>query len=176
MFLLQSEDQFLLKSISSLLEQKKISHILEKNKNHFCSLKITKNKQNIELLSSSKIMKIETPTTVSKISKSIFDLFIDFALDVNEAKFYPLKQILVFKNKETFLGDIHFKIFSQLVFSREKGADKIELYKNIWPSDKELQLNKLDTHLTNLKNHLKDKINFEFSFYTRFSLIHISID
>ena len=30
----------------------------------------------------------------------------------------------------------------------------------LWPNDKNIQINKLDTHLTNLKSFLYEKINF----------------
>jgi len=39
-----------------------------------------------------------------------------------------------------------------------------------------LQLNKLDTHLTNLKNHLKEKINLNLLFFSRAGLIYIGAD
>ena len=103
-------------------------------------------------------------------------MFSDFTLEINDAKFYPLKQSLVYKDKETYLGNIHYIIFCQLLLYRENGASKTELYKEIWPQDKEYQLNKLDTHLTNLKNHLKEKINFDFLFSTRSGLIYIRVD
>ena len=83
---------------------------------------------------------------------------------------------MVYKNKEAYLGDIHFSIFSQLMLNRNEGLDKIKLYKDIWPWDKDLQLNKLDTHLTNLKNHLKEKINIDFLFFSRSGLIYIGVD
>ena len=54
--------------------------------------------------------------------------------------------------------------------------NKIDLYKEIWPLDKELQLNKLDTHLTNLKNHLKEKINFNFLFFSRSGSIYFGVN
>ena len=89
---------------------------------------------------------------------------------------YPLKQSLVYRDKETYLGNIHFVIFSQLLLYRDNGVDKIELYKEIWPQDKEYQFNKLDTHLTNLKNHLKEKLNFDLLFSTRSGLIYIRVN
>ena len=62
------------------------------------------------------------------------------------------------------------------MLNSDQGLDKIKLYKDIWPLDKDLQLNKLDTHLTNLKNHLKEKLNLNLLFFSRSGLIYISVD
>ena len=137
---------------------------------------MTKNLKHIELKGFSKILKLNIPTSINSLIKNIYNLFNDFTLEINGAKFYPLKQSLEYRDKETYLGNIHFIIFSQLLLYRDHGVDKIELYKEIWPQDKEYQLNKLDTHLTNLKNHLKEKINFNLLFSTRSGLIYIRVD
>ena len=47
-----------------------------------------------------------------------------------------------------------------------EGISKLNLYKNIWPADKEIFMNKLDTHLTNLKNYLASDLNFSLNFTT----------
>jgi len=39
----------------------------------------------------------------------------------------------------------------------EHGMPKNSLYKKLWPNDKEISINKLDTHLTNLKNDFETK-------------------
>ena len=175
MFLLNCNDDFLNKSISSLLIQKNVFHTLEKDGNFFFVLEIFQNQNEIELRGPSKILKTKTPTTINFLVKNLFDLISDFTLEIKAAKFYPLKQLIVYENKETNLGNIQFIIFSQLVLNKE-GLNKIDLYKSIWPADKDFQLNKLDTHLTNLKNHLKEKINYEFIFSTQSGLIKINID
>ena len=40
---------------------------------------------------------------------------------------------------------------THLILNKSSGVDKFELYKKIWPLDKDYQINKLDTHLSNLK-------------------------
>ena len=99
-----------------------------------------------------------------------------FGIEVNGAKFYPLRQSLEFKNKHINLGNIHFTIFSHLLLNCNEGSNKVELYKSIWPLDKEYQINKLDTHLTNLKNYLKEKLNFSLIFSTNLGSIYFSIN
>ena len=176
MFLLNSNDPLMVHTVSAILEQKQIVHTLDEKKKYFFKIEIIKNSKDIELRGFSKILKLDIPTSINSLIKKIYNLFSDFTLEINGAKFYPLKQSLAHKDKETYLGNIHFIIFCQLLLYKDNGLDKTELYKEIWPQDKDYQFNKLDTHLTNLKNHLKEKINFDFLFYTRSGLIYIGVD
>ena len=176
MFLIETDDLLIASTISSILKQKGFIHTLEKNEKYFFKLKIVKTDKYIELRGPSNNLKIEIPTTIHHILDKINKLSVDFNLDINDAKFYPLKRSLVYKSKEAYLGNIHFIIFGKLMLHRQKGINKIDLYKEIWPFDKELQLNKLDTHLTNLKNHLKEKINFNFSFFSRSGSVYFGVD
>ena len=138
MFLLNCNDDFLNKSISSLLIQKNIFHTLEKDKNSFFVLDIFQSQNEIEFRGPFKILKTKTPTTINFLVKNLLDLISDFTLEIKGAKFYPLKQSIVYENKETNLGNIQFIIFSQLVLNKE-GLNKIDLYKSIWPADKDFQ-------------------------------------
>ena len=176
MFLLDSNDPLIIHAVSSILQQKEIIHTLDKNKKYFFKIDIIKNTKDIELRGFSKNIKLDKPTSINSIIKKIFNLFSDFNLEINGANFFPLKQSLIYNNKEAYLGNIHFIIFCNLLLHREDGSDKTDLYKEIWPQDKEYQFNKLDTHLTNLKNHLKENINFDFLFFTRSGLIYIRVD
>ena len=45
----------------------------------------------------------------------------------------------------------------------------------IWPNDKDVQLNKLDTHMTNLKNKLKE-IGLNIRFVTNSGKVQLIID
>ena len=176
MFLLKSDDQYLIESVSYVLDQKKFFHTLDINKKHFFSLNFNINKKEIEISSSHKKKKIILPTTIDTIISTINNMFINYEIEVNGAKFFPLRQSLEFKKKNIYLGNIHFIIFSHLLLNYNEGSNKVELYKSIWPLDKDYQVNKLDTHLTNLKNYLKDKLNFSFSFSTNLGSIYFSVD
>ena len=63
-----------------------------------------------------------------------------------------------------------------LLLNHDSGVEKIELIKNIWPKDKEIFLNKLDTHLTNLKNQIYNDLNFDIKFSSKFGLLKLSIN
>ena len=176
MFLLESKDYFLLKNISSTLKQKKIFHTLNQNENFFFKIKVISNENNIEFKDNLKSQKIMTPTSIDLIIKAIWNLYYDYKIYIKDAIFFPLKQSLIYQNKQTNLGNIQFLMFSNLMLNKKEGTNKMALYKKIWPLDKEVQFNKLDTNLTNLKNHLKEKIDLSISFPTSSGLIHINID
>ena len=46
----------------------------------------------------------------------------------------------------------------------------------IWKKDKDVSINKLDTHLTNLKNQLKDDLGLKAKFKSREKMLTLSID
>ena len=54
------------------------------------------------------------------------------------------------------------------------GIEKVDLYKIIWPKDKEIILNKLDTHLTNLKNIVQDSFGIFPKIITKNKKIYIN--
>ena len=76
-------------------------HTLDKKKKYFFKIEIIKNLKDIELKGFSKIIKLDIPTSINSLIKKIYNLFSDFSLEINGAKFYPLKQSLVYKDKET---------------------------------------------------------------------------
>ena len=56
------------------------------------------------------------------------------------------------------------------------GVDKNFLYGLIWPNDKDIQINKLDTHVTNLKNKIKNELNFDLKIISNAGLLKLCID
>ena len=61
-----------------------------------------------------------------------------------------------------------------LLFS--EGVDKDLLYKSIWKRDQDIHINKLDTHLTNLKKKLKDDLNILINFQSYKKKLRLLID
>ena len=62
---------------------------------------------------------------------------------------------------------------SNLLLNSSDGIKKIDLIKIIWPNDKDIFFNKLDTHLTNLKNYLKSESDFDLKFTSKSGLIKL---
>ena len=75
-----------------------------------------------------------------------------------------------------FLKDIHNIIFKNIFFNELPGIERIELYKKVWPLDKDIQINKLDTHLTNLKHHLFRDLDCDFKFITNAGKVMLITD
>ena len=53
--------------------------------------------------------------------------------------------------------------------------NKNNLYKLIWQNDYEVSMNKLDTHITNLKNILKKDLNFNLLVKTEGGKVYLVI-
>ena len=67
------------------------------------------------------------------------------------------KRLVENDKKKSLLSDIQNIILNNLLLFSE-GVDKDMLYKSIWKRDQDIHINKLDTHLTNLKKKLKKTI------------------
>ena len=164
MFLLKSNDEFTLKSISHLFNQREYYYTLDDNKKYFFIVKIKKFEKELQIKSHQKISTLKIPVTFNVLSAALSKLLHDHSIEIGSIKFYPYRQSLHFKDRYTNLGNIHFIIFSQLILSHPDTIEKEKKKKNIWPKDKEYQMNKLDTHLTNLKNYLDEKIDIKLNF------------
>ena len=65
-------------------------------------------------------------------------------------------------------------IISNLVIS-DGGLDKDHLYNLIWKRDKSIYINKLDTHLTNLKK-LHQELDLKINFHSHNKKLQLLID
>ena len=74
------------------------------------------------------------------------------------------------------LKNIHNLILNYLTLYKENGIEKHKLYSIIWPNDKDISINKLDSHLTNLKNEIFDCIGFNIQFNSNKKIIKLAID
>ena len=60
--------------------------------------------------------------------------------------------------------------------SLKEGIDKDYLYNLIWKRDKSIYINKLDTHLTNLKKKLNQELNLKINFQSLNKKLRLLID
>ena len=176
MILLESEDNFLLSTIFNILNQKNYYFTLRKDDNYFSTLNISSKNKKLCLNANSKKNTIELPITTNNLISNINKLFKDLKLEYFGLEFFPFKQSLKFNGKEAHLGNIHYIILSQILLNSPNGLNKTYLYKLMWPLDKNYQINKLDTHLTNLKNYLKEKLDFNLDITTSSGLINLRVD
>ena len=115
------------------------------------------------------------PTTFEYIYANIHNYLSNINIEFLSFKYNPIIQSISFSKKIIHLGIIHDSIIKNLVINLEQGFDKHQLYKMIWPNDKDVQLNKLDTHMTNLKNKLKE-IGLNIRFVTNSGKVQLIID
>ncbi len=176
MFLLKSDDEFILNTISHLFGQSKFLYTLDESTKYFFTIKIKRFEKELQIKGLQKALYLKLPLSFNILAMALSKSFHDYSVDVASAKFYPFRQALYYKDKQINLGNIHFIIFSQLTLNYPDTIEKIDLYKNIWPKDKDFQMNKLDTHLTNLKNYLDEKINFKLNFSSNSGQIKLIIN
>ena len=116
---------------------------------------------------------IKTPFKTNDIFDIIYQLIFDKAVNINQFEFYPFKQVILFKNTEIKLNFISNEILRNLYLYRQNGIDKNILYSSIWPQDKEILINKLDTHLTNTKNLIQDNFDIEIKYASKKGILKL---
>ena len=118
--------------------------------------------------------KIQLPCRIIKIIEEIEMISKDFYFKIENLFFFPLTQELTTLNKNISvkLNYIHNKILAEMLIN-QIGVAKIDLYKTVWSNDKEILINKLDTHITNLKNIINDKFNQKIIFESQHGIIKI---
>ena len=141
--------------MTDLLGQKNIIVI---NKIEFFLLS-TPTKKNINQLISDD-EKFSLPIKIDYLISNIFDQLIVFISKTQAFNIFHIQNILRIKFQKINLNEIHNIILSNLFLNFDR-TSKEELYYFIWPKDKIYSQNKLDTHLTNLKNILCGLENFK---------------
>lgn len=177
MLLLTSENTFIKKIFCDLFKQRKILTMNEVNdayfflvflkfENQFLKCQIA-NKNNIQW---------QLPICFNKIFLDINNILSNEYILIDSLKYFPFKQTI--QNGEIIysLSQIHNIILSNLLLFKNSGLKKYDLIKIIWPNDKSLLVNKLDTHLTNLKNHLLKEIGFNLKFSSKSGILKLIID
>ncbi len=168
-------DQFLIDKMKSLFNQTPVS-ITEQDMNRRTlnlNLKLKNNKLHIS--DNQQIERdIIIPTHINEIM-TIVNFFQDkYSVTIGLINFFPFKGTIEFENKVKRLGSIQNNILEILV-NKKKGISKNNLYQEIWPNDKNIQENKLDTHLTNLKNSFFTLANKNLKIKTIKKIINIDI-
>ena len=164
MFLITSKDEFLLSQISHLFEQKNIciTHDIKQK----CFLSINCEISNkTRLISFKKInMHYNLPLSCEVVAHKLLQELGKFEYNFNNLIYNPINQTVGSNHKLIKLKSFHNIIIKELILNKDLGVKKNVIYSKLWPNDKLLLINKLDTHLTNLKNFLKEELNFDLKF------------
>lgn len=153
-------NEFLLNQINHLINQKKF----DQNylfKSFINLLEIEQENDQLKVKVNKTTNYIPLPLLIDSFYSTLMDLASDTKIDFQQFSFFPFQNLL--KNKkqnQCFLSNIQNHIFSLLITS-PNGINKNQLYKVVWPHNKDYSVNKLDTHLTNFKKKLKTEINVD---------------
>ncbi|MFL2514776.1 MAG: hypothetical protein ACJ0RK_05465 [Alphaproteobacteria bacterium] len=173
-FEIKCEDEFLSAQINSILKDLLSLRTVDDNYNKLFTIQINKVVDQIFIYSSfTKKFNTSTPVEFSKLSKIIEKICQAYRHKVNNLIYFPFKQQITFQQAKINLNDIHNLIFINLIISK-KGVCKNLLYKVLWSKDKEINMNKLDTHLTNLKSLIKEKLDVDLSIVSKKNILMIN--
>jgi len=169
-FAIECPDKFLQHHLHCLVKDKSQSLLFHNNELLFKIQISNINKKLFFETNFSPKITINIPCHFREIYNAIEIIQNLYEINLDLFKYNPFKQKIYNKKVDVFLNDIHNKILLCLIINKN-GINKIELYKLLWINDKNLNLNKLDTHLTNLKNLLKSEIDFNLNFKSKNSIL-----
>ena len=159
---LKSNSEFLLQSFTELLEQKNlIQNQLQGSIWH--TIQIDDLNDKLCLVINDYKKKYTKPLPFNTIFSDLSKEIMKISFDIDKLIYAPYLREIIFDETKIYLSDIQNKILFNLIVNRD-GVNKEQLYKFIWPDDKEISINKLDTHLTNLKNLIFDELKFKINF------------
>ena len=177
MIFVKCENDFLTKQFSNIFIQCNMPFTTKPETKVFMNFSLEITDKNLKVKYEKEIFLLSLPIEVKEFNKKIIQQFQNFVFEYNSIQYYPLKQVIIYKKKEVILRNTHNLIFKQLLLNNDQGGiDKRELYYQIWPNDKNLQMNKLDTHLTNLKNYLSSELELEIIILTKNNKTNLIID
>ena len=176
MFLLESNNNFKIKTVHDLLKQKKVKIVDTKNEKFFQKLYLYFGNNQIEVLFMKEKKIFKCPINFNVLVNAIIELLSNFEIKYKNLTYCPIKHRITKDYFSASLGEIHNLILIYLFLSQKQGILKDELYAILWPNDKNIQINKLDTHLTNLKSFLYEKINFSIKISSSKGNISLGID
>lgn len=145
----QTNDTEKLKYITYILVSK-FEYTFDPQSIFLCKFEFVENELKLFFMNH-KTQTLSLPLSLSSLLSFFENINNSISFELSSLKFFPYKSEICNSEKKLILTDIHKNILCLLITNKE-GVDKVDLYKRIWPSDKQIIINKLDTHLTNIKN------------------------
>ena len=173
---IKCDDKFIKDNILDLLNQKNFFLSLHHNDKFFFNIIIVIKNNSLDFLIDDEKISFKLPKSFNLIFEDFFDLISNKTVHVQDYEYYPFKQLIKKNKNSNFLSAIQNTIVCNLLLNSNTGIRKIDLIKTIWPNDKDIFFNKLDTHLTNLKNYLKIESSIDLNFSSKSGLIKLIID
>ena len=157
-----------------MLLQKNLINDINTDK-FFVNIEIEISENNINLNCNGKKEYISVPMDINSFYSQVLRIISDIKISIDEYDYFPYQRVLLKKSKKSLLSDIQNTIFSNLIISKS-GINKDKLYGLIWKKDKDISINKLDTHLTNLKNQLKKDLGMNAYFQSQDKTLRLMIN
>jgi len=144
------------------------------NKDYF-NLKINDHRNYIVFIFQKSELRINLPIQFGSLIKLILEKVKDYKIQFNDLNYYPFNETISHHLSNIKLRNTHNLIMKNIILNYKNGISKDELYKILWPNDYEIHLNKIDTHLSNLKNFLHKEINYNLNYSTTNSIIKFDL-
>lgn len=168
------DNQLLYKTLSNYLIQKDIL-LASSNNIHQIVIEIQDREKSIILNINGYKIDMSLPIDINFLNSHILKKIIDINFPIGSYKYFPYQRVISNQNKKALLSEIQNLIISNLIVNKE-GIDKDNLYNLIWKRDKSIYINKLDTHLTNLKKKLNQELNLKIYFQSHNKILRLLID
>lgn len=159
---LECDNQLIFKTFFNLLSQK--NFIIKKEKNlYYPRIKIEDQNEKLIIVINDLNKIYIKPLELNFIFSDLMREILKISYKINKFFYFPFQRKVKNEKLKTYLSDIQNKILLNLL-TNQNGINKDELYQIIWSQDKTISINKLDTHLTNLKSLLIDELNLKINF------------
>ena len=171
---IKCKDTLIHKTFFNLLSQK--NFFITKNENINNPTILIEDKNEKLFIKINKIQK----TYIKPLDLNL--IFTDLTKEISKISFaisnylyFPFQRKIGNKKLMIYLSDIQNKILTNLLIN-QNGINKDDLYQFIWSNDKTISINKLETHLTNLKNLLINELSLKVSFKSEDKKLKLIID
>ena len=174
MIKLECDDNSFLKTFNNLFMQKDLINKVRSDQ-YFVIINIKINSTEINIDINGNKNNFQLPVDINYFFSQVLQKISHVKFSLNDYEYFPFQRLLSCNNKKSLLSDIQNTIISNLITSTD-GVNKDELYGLIWKNDKEVSINKLDTHLTNLKNQLKKDLDINLNFQSHDKTLRLMVD
>ena len=163
-FKFQSTSKFLEQKLSDLTNQILLDNQFDDQIFDFFVIEVVELKKNLLFKTPfNQDYELPFPIEINIVKNILVKILNNFCIKFENAHYFPQRALVKFNNQSLQLGEIQNSILKNIMLARN-GIKKNYLYSIIWPKDKEIAINKIDTHLTNLKNNLLSEIGLKINF------------
>ena len=173
MIKIKSQNELLLRTLNDYFDFSGIS--LKGISNDLYVVDIENNEHDLMVIIDDIKKTFSLPVDINSLTSFLSEKIKNLFVLVKDYEYFPYKRLMMKNKKKCYLTDIKNIIFYNLYFTKT-GIDKHALYQIIWNKDKDIFINKLDTHLTNLKSQLLNEVGLKINFRSNNKILQLLID